>query len=100
METLRPKVTSKVLQQVQKAPGQKQIAVTWPDGSLAVLIRAANRRDRVRIRIADVLLLELGDTSAIWRSHNDQFQSSFDSLYAFLSRHPDEEFRFTCVIEK
>ena len=99
METLRLKVTSKVINQAARAPGQQQIAISSPTGLLAVSISEANKKNRFRIRLADALTLQLGDTSAIWRAHNKEYERDFDSLFNFLAENADREFEFVCTVE-
>ncbi len=100
METLKLKVTSKVINQAARAPGQQQIAISSPTGLLAVSISEANKKNRFRIRLADALTLQLGDTGAIWRAHNIEHEQDFDSLFDFLSGYPDKEFEFVCTVEQ
>ncbi|SQD77580.1 hypothetical protein [Moritella yayanosii] len=40
------------------------------------------------------LFLTLGDTSAIWRAHQDD-PTDFDLLFSMLSSKPDKEFTFS-----
>ena len=68
MESVKLKVTSKVIAQSKKATNQEQIAITKVTGSLSTVIGNANKSNRVTIKIADALSLEVGDTSAIWNS--------------------------------
>lgn len=96
METVKLKVTSKVLKQSQKAANQEQIAITDATGSLAMSIAQVNKENRIRITIAGALSLDLGDTGAIWRAHNRDNEEAFDSLFEFLSRYPGKEFEFVC----
>ena len=96
---LKLKVTSKVLDQVARAPGQEQIAIASADKSLSGSIAPLNKNNRARIRIAGALVLELGDTSAFWRSHNQNSLRDFDSLFGFLKQYPDIEFAFPCHFE-
>ena len=72
MESLKLKVTSKVLTQSQKAVNQEQIAIADPTDALAPLIAQANKLNRICLIFAGILPLYLGDTSAIWRAHNSQ----------------------------
>jgi predicted protein tyrosine phosphatase len=102
METVKLKVTSKVIAQVNKSEHehQEQIAITAPTGSLAPAIATANRHNRINISIASALTLNLGDTGAIWRAHNRGNEEAFDGLFEFLSRYPDKKFEFVCSIDK
>jgi len=46
------------------------------------------------MRIADSFVLSVGDTGAIWRSHNVEATEVFDSLYDLLATTPDQEHLF------
>ncbi|NTV91022.1 MAG: hypothetical protein HGA22_11795 [Clostridiales bacterium] len=99
MESLKLKVTSKVLAQSKKAVNQEQIAITDPTDSLVPLIAQANKLNRICLIFAGALPLDLGDSSAIWRAHNSQNEAAFDALFEFLAKYPDQEFEFLCEIK-
>lgn len=98
MESLKLKVTSKVLAQSKKAANQEQIAITNPTDALIPLIAQANKLNRICLIFAGTLPLDLGDSSAIWRAHNSQNEAAFDALFEFLANYPDQEFDFLCEI--
>ena len=99
METIKLKVTSKVLAQLERAGNQQQIAMSEPTGSLAIAIGKCSKSNRLKMRFGGSLSLEVGDTGAIWRAHNDCHKSNFDRLFKFLSEQPDIEFTFVCCVE-
>ena len=98
MESIKLKVTTNVLFQIQKSNNQEQISINSPTGSLAPLIAQANKLNRICLVLAGTLPLYLGDTSAIWRAHNSQNEAAFDALFEFLAKYPDQEFEFLCEI--
>ena len=94
MAYIRLKVTSKVLKQSEKAVNQAQISITEVSGVLAESIAQVNTRNNVSLTIARLLKLNVGDTHAIRKAHNTHHRVEFDSLFNFLAKHPDEEFKF------
>ena len=98
MESVKLKVSSKVIAQSKKDVNQEQIAITKIPGSLSTIIANAKKSNRVTIKIAGVLNLEVGDTSAIWKAHNSNYNQEFESLFEFLSKYPDKEFEFICTV--
>lgn len=84
METVKLKVTSRVINQTQNAQNQEQIAITEPSGPLASVIAAANSENRINVIFASALSLVLGDTGAIWRAHNRGNEDAFDGLFEFV----------------
>lgn len=103
MESLKLKVTSKVLAQVLKSENQNQKQIAIGDsktGLLASALRAANKDNRIDINIAGAWTLAFGDTHATWRTHNSGKEKEFDALFEFLSKFPDMEFEFVCTLAK
>lgn len=96
METVILKVTSRVITQSTKASNQEQIAITNMSGNLSEIIGNATKLNKITIKIAGVLTLEVGDTNAIWKAHNINYEQEFESLFEFLSKYPDREFEFIC----
>lgn len=94
MESIKLKVTSNVLFQIQKSNNQEQIAINSPTGSFAPLLAQANKHNKINVILAGVLKLDIGDTSAIWRAHNSMNEADFDALFNLLSKYPDKEFEF------
>lgn len=93
-------VTSKVLQ--RDAPGrlgERQIAFRHASPDLAHRLEAANASNQLAIRLGGSATLIVGDTGAIWRSHNRGQDELVDALFALLSRRPDSEMRFLCDLE-
>jgi hypothetical protein len=99
MQSIKLKVTSRVIEQSGKARNQEQIAISDPTGSLVPAIALATRKNRVRLVLGGAISLELGDTGAIWRVHNPFDEENFDALFGFLSKFPDTEVEFTCAVD-
>jgi hypothetical protein len=99
MESIKLKVTSRVLAQSRKVKHQEQIAITDPTGSLASAIALATKKNRIRLVLGNAISLELGDTGAIWRVHNPFDEANFDALFKFLSKFPDTEVEFICSVD-
>ena len=92
MQEIILKVTSKTLTQVKKEDKwhQAQIAIVLPKFQ-------ATSRDRQEIIIGGVIKLVVGDSHAIWHSHNSNSkkqESDFKKLFSLLANHPDEEIKF------
>lgn len=98
METVRLKVTTNSLEQKAKATNQEQIALKSTFRSISMKLAQASKKNQVCIRLANAFELKVGDTSAIWRAHNNENQKDFDRLFAFLSEKPDQEMEFICSI--
>ena len=90
------KVTSKVISHVINAQSknQEQIALKVVSGQLLEQKHNITKSNKVDILVANQMTLTLGDTSAIWKSHQSD-QVDFNVLFEFLSTKPDGEFEFT-----
>ncbi|MPW31905.1 hypothetical protein F9L16_23400 [Agarivorans sp. B2Z047] len=95
MNTIKIKVTQKVLDQTAKSMNQEQIALSSIPKELAYCFQECTRSNKKTIILANSITLVLGDTSSIWRAHNNK-SKDFDNLYTYLSSYPDKEFTFTC----
>ena len=102
MDTVMLKVTRKVLAQSQKSPDQRQIAIS--DAScpeLKAKLETAGKNRKIRLLLAKRISLWMGDTGAIWYSHNHaskKNQEDFDQLFSLLAHHPDAPFQFICEV--
>lgn len=78
-------VTSKVLRQAQGNPNQRQIGT-------------ARKYNRIPLTVGDRGQLAVGDTGAIWYSHQGTSSqvARFQALYEELARDPDQRVRFSC----
>lgn len=93
MEFIELKVTSKVIQQTAVSNAQEQIAVVQVPDHLKAVFGDLNKKHPQKIRIGSVLELDVGDTHAIWGTHNESSED-FKNLYSFLSGYPDKSFCF------
>lgn len=92
METITLKVTSGVLNHANNSKqwNQTQIAIVKPKFK-------ANAASPVNISIGGVINLVVGDTHAIWHSHNNDSElqkKNFERLFALLANNPDKEVEF------
>lgn len=96
MNLLKLKVTSKVLNHVHSVAdiNQQQIAFLAISGDLREQASTIRKDRRYSVIIADQIHLILGDTSAIWRSHQDN-TDGFDLLFQLLSFNTNKEHSFT-----
>ncbi len=99
METVFLKVTSKVIAQMKMAINQEQIAIKSSSDNLNQIFSNANGNNLISIQLASAVTLKLGDTNAIWRSHNNEHKQEFDSMFSLLAEYPDIEFEFICSVE-
>ena len=87
------KVTSNSLKQVKKEGKwhQAQIAIATPKFQ-------ATSKNRQAILIGGAIKLTVGDSHAIWHSHNtnpEQQKNDFEKLFMLLANHPDEKVQFS-----
>lgn len=85
-------VTDRVIQQVQAGHGfQRQLAVQGASPDLRALIDTATGDNRVLVAVGGEFELSVGDTGAIWGSHQAQGHQAddFADLYALLARRPN-----------
>ena len=89
-------VTAKALQQAAGATNQQQLAIRSASPNVQRQISAARKGHPVVIPINGEFDLAVGDTSAIWHSHQSSpsQQADFADLYALLSRRPDRDITF------
>jgi CobQ-like glutamine amidotransferase family enzyme len=85
-------VTDRVIQQVGGGHGyQRQLAVRGASPDLRALIATASAHNRVHVAICGVFELSIGDTGAIWGSHQAAGHQAddFAGLYALLETRPN-----------
>ena len=99
MSLISVKVSSKALAHIcsSMSQNQEQIALKVKLGDLYDTVRTTNKSRKVQLIIAEQLVLTLGDTSAIWKAHQEDV-TDFDVLFKMLSSKPDEEFVFPCRV--
>ncbi|MDX2493695.1 MAG: hypothetical protein QNK27_01910 [Desulfuromusa sp.] len=99
METIYLKVTSKAICHIGETDTQKHISIKTSSTLLKEKIKSANKANIMAVRIANSINLKLGDTGAIWRSHNQEHENELDTLFRFLCNYPNQEFEFICSIK-
>jgi len=85
-------VTQGVINQVNTGHTyQRQLAIQGSSAGLNAQIEAANKYNQVVVSILNGINLNVGDTGAIWASHqaNGVQADDFNDLYSLLSRRPD-----------
>lgn len=85
-------VTGSVIQQVSAGHDfQRQLAVRNASPDLIALFDTASAGNRVLVAISGEFSLSVGDTRAIWGSHQAPGQQAddFADLYSLLARRPD-----------
>lgn len=90
-------VTQKVLAQVEGGRDyQRQMAIRDASPELRASIDQASRENQVQIPVCGEFVLSVGDTGAIWASHQQTIQQErdFADLYALLARRPDTAITF------
>jgi hypothetical protein len=75
---------------------EAQLAIRSASEDIAPSIRQLNAKNRANLRLGGFITLVVGDTAAIWRSHNKHQVEDFDALFNLLARRPDQEMRFLC----
>ena len=91
-------VTSKVLRPAQCNPNQRQIAIRGASEGIQTQIGTARKYNRIPLTVGDRGQLAVGDTGAIWYSHQGTSSqvARFQALYEELVRDPDQRVRFGC----
>lgn len=92
MPIITLKVTTRALKHLEQEGNwnQSQITVVHPPFK-------ATRDNRVEILVRGDIRISIGDTHAIWHSHNietERQSADFKRLYKTLSKRPDEELKF------
>jgi hypothetical protein len=85
-------VTDRVIQQVDAGHDyQRQLAVQGASPDLRALIDTASANNQVPVAVCGVFALSVGDTGAIWESHQAAGHQAddFADLYALLARRPN-----------
>jgi len=96
MSLISVKVSTKVLDHICSSisHNQEQIALKVTSGDLYSIIDTISKTRKVQLIMAGQLVVTLGDTSAIWRAHQEDV-TDFDILFKMLSSKPDKEFIFS-----
>jgi hypothetical protein len=96
MPEIRLCVTLNVLNQLNNGNNfQRQLAIRRASDDIDTLIRTASAENRIQVDLLDVFTLVIGDTSAIWASHQQgQMLQDFNDLFSLLSRRPDTDVTF------
>jgi hypothetical protein len=93
-------VTPDALAHIASAPAN-QLQIAYRDGSVDIArpLRAASAANKLTLKLGGFVTLVVGDTGAIWRSHNKEYADDFDALFKLLAHHPGQPMRFLCTLE-
>ncbi|CED61484.1 Putative uncharacterized protein [Moritella viscosa] len=96
MNLISIKVSAKVLDHIRTSisHNQEQIALKVVSGDLSYIIDTISKSRKVQLILAEQLVITLGDTSAIWKAHQEDV-TDFDILFKMLSSKLDKEFVFS-----
>ena len=101
MSEIKLRVTEAVMNHVAgDHPAEMQIAMRGASVDLHDGLAGVSAKNRREIILGDCITLVVGDTGAIWRTHNAGHIDEFDGLFELLARMPDREMTFTCRIAK
>ena len=91
-------VTTPVIREVNAGRSyQRQIAIQDASPEVLAVINAATAENQVLVAVNGVFELSVGDTGAIWGTHQRAplQAEDFTSLYDLLARRPETPVRFT-----
>ncbi len=77
---------------------QRQIAYRDPSDDIRSDLEKADGANRLTLTLGGFVRLQVGDTGAIWRSHNPNREAIFDALFDLLNQRPDIPMRFVCEL--
>lgn len=94
------RVTRKVHEQDSTAElHQRQIAFRAASPELDSSLRLASKQNRLAIQLGGFMTLAVGDTGAIWRTHQQGDQLHwFDALFALLRHRVDVDMDCLCEL--
>lgn len=100
MQEIKLKVTSGVIRHIMA-----QNPRNWNQAQIAIINPpiVANAQKRVEIKLGGSISLIVGDTHAIWHSHNaisETQRKDFESLFFLLANHPDQPVAFLADIKE
>lgn len=100
MNTISLAVTKKVASYLADNPDirERQIAIKDASTDIRMALDTATKDNRVSMLLGVRINLVVGDTHAIWRSHNTDCQAEYDCLFDLLALRPDDPMLFICEI--
>jgi hypothetical protein len=100
MNTISLAVTKKVVSYLAENPDvrERQIAIKDVSPEIRSALDTATKDNRVSILLGVRINLVVGDTHAIWRSHNMDNLAEYDLLFDLLALRPDAHMLFTCEL--
>ena len=98
MNTISLTVTKKVASYLAVNPDlrERQIAIKDASPEIRASLDKATKTSPVNIRLGQRITRIVGDTHAIWRSHNMVNVHEYDRLFDLLACQPDAPMLFPC----
>jgi hypothetical protein len=83
-----------------KGPNNRQIAIQGRSEQLRIRTVEARRENRLTLRIGGEFTVILGDTTAIWSSHQESEANlaDFNSLFNFLAQRTGRQISFVAEV--
>jgi len=99
MLTITLAVTQSVIDQAT-AEGRSQMQLAIQDCSSEVreALALATGTACIPVVLGRCVHLDIGDTAAVWRSHNQARSEDFDLIYGLLARRPGQGMTFLCTL--
>ncbi len=72
----------------------RQIAIKRASAELRAILDTASKATPITLRLGERIILVVGDTHAIWRTHNMANLNEYDRLFDLLALRPDEPILF------
>jgi len=98
MNTITLTVTKKSFDYVKEIGNisGRQLAIKGASPEIRAVINKSNKTNPATICLGEYLTLIVGNTGAIWRSHNKEYKKEFDALFALLAVNPGKPMVFAC----
>lgn len=100
MNTISLTVTAKSAAYLAGQPGAagRQLAIKDASPNIRAALDKATKDNVVKILLGQRLTLVVGDTHAIWRSHNMICTADYDALFDLIALRPDATMVFLCDV--
>ena len=99
MNTISLTVTKRVINHLASGDfSQRQVAIRHASDQLRSAFATARKDRPIHICLGGYVNLVVGDTGAIWRSHNARNEPAFDLIYKLLALKPEKPMQFTCEL--
>lgn len=101
MNTISITVTQKVIDHLKLQPSrnQRQIAIQSASSDISTALASATKDHQIALLVGNRIKLSVGDTAAIWRSHNATTEAEYDILFDLLALRPAIPMLFPCELD-